>query len=91
MEEVLPSQWAKALRKNGLDTALPFAVDAAWQIVADWQTPMPFGYRIGRVAVSAGVGLASGGKLIAKAFMDLKMAGMCFELRCLSGVKRSVL
>jgi hypothetical protein len=52
-------RWTAAA-KWGLDNALPFAVDAAWQIASDWNTDMPWGARVGRAAVAGLVGWGAG-------------------------------
>lgn len=46
--------------RSVLGEAIPFGVDAAWQLAADWNTDMPVGYRIGRAGTSGLIGLGAG-------------------------------
>jgi hypothetical protein len=43
-----------------LGEALPFGIDAAFQLAMDWNTDMPVEYRLGRAGVSGLVGLGAG-------------------------------
>ncbi len=51
--------------KFGLKNGLPFGIDAAWQLASDWNTPMPWHHRAGRVGVAVGVGAVSGYVVVA--------------------------
>jgi hypothetical protein len=43
-----------------LGEALPFGIDAAFQLAMDWNTDMPVEYRLGRAGVSGTIGVTSG-------------------------------
>ena len=50
----------RGLKQFGLENALPFGVDFVWQWVADANTPMSLGKRVGRATVTGSVGVVSG-------------------------------
>jgi hypothetical protein len=57
--------WLSKTGRGFVSNALPFGVDAGFQLWQDWGNPrLPFGRKIGRAVISGGVGVVGGASLV---------------------------